>query len=104
MSGCQMRDVGLPLDVPLLRLAYVYDAQGRRAAKRVFAREINAAGTGREATERLRSDWRYWYDGWNLMVEKDLVRWTPKFGPVAERSEFRVGAGLEQQPRHPNTQ
>ncbi len=73
MSGCQMRDVGLPLDVPLLRLAYVYDAQGRRAAKRVFAREINAAGTGREATERLRSDWRYWYDGWNLMVEKDLV-------------------------------
>jgi RHS repeat-associated protein len=73
MTGCQMRDVGLPLDVPLLRLAYVYDAQGRRAAKRVFAREINAAGTGREAAERLRSDWRYWYDGWNLMVEKDLV-------------------------------
>ena len=32
------------------------------------------------------------------------LRWTPKFGPVAESSEFREGAGLEQQPRHPNTQ
>jgi hypothetical protein len=39
-----------------------------------------------------------------VVFANDGVRWTPKFGPVAERSEFRVGAGLEQQPRHPNTQ
>jgi hypothetical protein len=37
-------------------------------------------------------------------TKKGFLRWTPKFGPVAESSEFRVGAGLEQQPRHPNTQ
>jgi hypothetical protein len=51
----------------------------------------------------MRVLWKYFVSK-NGTIQTLQMRWTPKFGPVAESSEFRVGAGLEQQPRHPNTQ
>jgi RHS repeat-associated protein len=69
-----MREEGLPVSVPLLRLEMTYDSQGRRIAKRVYARGPSAADpTQRDTAETLKADWRFWYDGWNLMVEKDLI-------------------------------
>jgi RHS repeat-associated protein len=64
---------GVPALVALQRMELVYDAQGRRVAKRLLVKEaVDATGNiiPRETTWRLVKELRFWYDGWNLIVEQ----------------------------------
>jgi RHS repeat-associated protein len=72
LKSAQMHEVGAPPQVALQRIELVYDAQGRRVAKRLLVKEtVDAAGhfTARETSWRLVKEQRFWYDGWNLMLE-----------------------------------
>jgi hypothetical protein len=60
-------DVAAATGMPIQRLVFAYDAQGRRIRKAVSE---FLAGTATSAPGwHLKSDLRFLYDGWNLLAE-----------------------------------
>jgi len=54
--------------VPRVRLAFVYDADGRRISKRGWLGVVNPENGG-TVNWQLRSNRRFGYDGWNMVAE-----------------------------------
>jgi RHS repeat-associated protein len=60
--------VAAAVGVPRVRLAFVYDADGRRISKRVWLGVVNPENGG-AVNWQLRLNRRFGYDGWNMVAE-----------------------------------
>lgn len=69
LVGMQMKEEGVPIQVPLLQLSFKYDALGRRVMKTVKERRAFGTPLTRPTEWSLRLEHSYRYDGWNLIAE-----------------------------------
>lgn len=80
---------GLATNVPVEKLVFTYDHQGRRASKSVYALDVSSTNY------LLSSLTKFVYDGWNLLVELDVPQGTN--APVLTKS-FLWGLDLSSTP------